>query len=131
MSRSVDLQDQINKILEKARSELALARLAWDNEFFNGASSRAYYAVFHALKALLLSRQLSVSKHSAVLSAFHRDFIKTKIFPEPFGRTADRLFNDRMLGDYSYDREISKSQAEADVESASQILKAIEDYLSK
>lgn len=131
MSQPTDVQDQIHKILEKARTELALARLALENEFFDGASSRAYYAVFHAIKALLLSRQLSVSKHSAVLSAFHREFIKTKIFPEPFGKIADRLFNDRLLGDYSYDREISKSQAKADVEAAHQLEKAIEDYLSK
>jgi uncharacterized protein (UPF0332 family) len=131
VSQPTDVQDQIHKILEKARTELALARLALENEFFDGASSRAYYAVFHAIKALLLSRQLSVSKHSAVLSAFHRDFIRTKILPEPFGKIADRLFNDRLLGDYSYDREISKSQAKADVEAAHQLEKAIEDYLSK
>jgi len=126
-----ELNAQLNRILERARSDLALARLALENKFYNGASSRAYYAVFHALKALLLSRKLTLSKHSAVLSAFHQDFIKPGLLPETFGKIVDRLFNDRMLGDYSYDREISASQAKDDLEAAELVIQAIESYLRK
>lgn len=131
MNPAAELNAQLNRILERARSDLALARLALENKFYNGASSRAYYAVFHALKALLLSRKQTLSKHSAVLSAFHQDFIKPGLFPETFGKIVDRLFNDRMLGDYSYDREISASQAKDDLEAAELVIQAIESYLRK
>lgn len=131
MNQPAGLQDKLERMLARARSDLALARLAWENEFYNGATSRAYYAVFHALKALLLSQELVLSKHAAVLSAFHREFIKTAIFPARFGKIADRLFNDRMLGDYSYDREISPAQAQEDVSAAEEVVEGIVAYLKK
>ena len=38
--------------------------------FYRGAVGRAYYAMFHAATAMLLSRGIERSSHHAVLSAF-------------------------------------------------------------
>jgi uncharacterized protein (UPF0332 family) len=42
MTWSGEPREKINKILDRARSDLALAQLALENEFYNGTSSRAY-----------------------------------------------------------------------------------------
>jgi len=37
--------------------------------------------MFYTVEALLLSQNLTFSKHSAVISAFGKNFVKTGIFP--------------------------------------------------
>jgi uncharacterized protein (UPF0332 family) len=49
--------------------------------FVETSASRAYYAAFHAIQALLKSIDQTYSKHSGVIAAFHREFIMTGIFP--------------------------------------------------
>jgi uncharacterized protein (UPF0332 family) len=48
---------------------------------FDGAASRAYYVMFDVAEALLLSRGLAFSSHSAVISAFGREFANTGAVP--------------------------------------------------
>ncbi len=45
------------------------------------ATSRAFYAAFHALTALFASRGQSFSKHTALRSALHKDLIKSGEWP--------------------------------------------------
>lgn len=48
---------------------------------YDFSASRSYYAMFYATQALLLSRELSFSKHSAVIAAFGREFAKQGTVP--------------------------------------------------
>lgn len=57
-------------LIHKAHRSLAAAdRLAKDDDL-DFAVSRAYYAMFYAAQAVLLSRGLRFSKHAAVIAAF-------------------------------------------------------------
>jgi uncharacterized protein (UPF0332 family) len=52
-----------------------------DGGFARGAASRAYYAMFSAARALLLSQGLDFSSHSAVIAAFGQHFAKSGRVP--------------------------------------------------
>jgi len=88
------------KVLGIAASEPAGKPLA-KCEMKTASSSRAYYAVFHIMQAALLTKNLTYKKHSGVISAFSKQFIKTGIFPKEFARYIKSLRSDRETSDYS------------------------------
>jgi uncharacterized protein (UPF0332 family) len=75
MKRDIELSKQIKIMMAKAKDSLGVAKQLHEQKHYNDAASKAYYAVFHSLQAILLTKGLSFSKHSAVLSAFNKEFI--------------------------------------------------------
>ncbi|MDT8444727.1 MAG: HEPN domain-containing protein [Desulfuromonadales bacterium] len=73
--------------------------------------SRTYYAMFYCAEALLFSRELSFGKHSAVISAFGKHFVKTGVFNPKFHRYLLDAFDVRNLGDYGTMHVVSKEKA--------------------
>ena len=72
---------------------------------------------------------MSFSKHSAVLSAFNKEFIYSGVFAKDFRTKIIRLFKDRQIGDYEYTKEIDRESSETDVADTKIIINAIEEYL--
>ena len=56
--------------MDGARDAVASARYNLDGEFYGVAVNRAYYAFFYAATALLLTLDMTRSKHSGVLPSF-------------------------------------------------------------
>ncbi len=129
MDDTKQLQTQLAPMIDKAYRALASARTLAESTDYDFASSRAYYACFYAIEALLLTKQLSFSKHSGVIAAFNQHFIKPGIFPKDFSKMLERLFRDRQMGDYGYDPSISAEEANEDVHVAQRIVESIVDHL--
>lgn len=90
--------DVIKMMLVKARKKLATARTNLDNDQYDDAVSRTYYAVFHVISATLLSQGLHFSSHGQTIGAFNREFIKTKKFPASFSKTIKKCSeNDKWV----------------------------------
>jgi uncharacterized protein (UPF0332 family) len=64
-------------LLRTAEESLRAARLLAGDGLFDFGASRAYYSMFYAAEALLLSEGLSFSKHAATISALGKHFTKT------------------------------------------------------
>jgi uncharacterized protein (UPF0332 family) len=105
-------------VLAKASRTLEAARNAIAHDFFDDASSRAYYAAFHAVTAALASRGLSFSSHGQVMGAFNREFVKTGRSSAESFQKIKRLFEHRQVGDYSATMSIDRQTAEQDVADA-------------
>lgn len=116
-------------MLARAAEKLKVAELLLENRAWDDAASRAYYAAFHAVSALLLSRGKTFSKHAQVLGAFNRDFVKTGIFDKSFTTLLMRLFEDRQTGDYDVISGLTEPEARQDVADAGKVVDAIECYL--
>lgn len=121
----------IKMMLVKARKKLETARTNFDNEQYDDAVSRTYYAVFHAISAALLSQGLHFSSHGQTIGAFNREFIKTKKFPASFSKTIKKLFRERQMGDYDVQSHLDADIAKEDLKEAGKIITACETYLSK
>lgn len=58
------------KHLERAEEKLRSANLLFENKMFADAISEAYYAMFHAAKALLALKGIYPKTHAGVVSQF-------------------------------------------------------------
>lgn len=129
MSKSPEQKKQFQLMIQKANRSLDVARQNMDGGNYDFASSRAYYAAFYAIQAVLLTKSLSFSKHSAVISAFNLHFVKAGTFPKDFGKLMSRLFRERQIADYDYNEIITEHDAKKDIEAAKKIIEAVRTYL--
>ncbi len=91
----------------------------------DASSSRAYYAAFYAVSALLAFEQRSFSKHTAIERAVHRDFVKPGIWSAELGAAFSWLANLRYTADYGGGEHVQPEDAELAVEKARLILQAV------
>jgi uncharacterized protein (UPF0332 family) len=85
--------------------------------------------MFYATEALLLSRDLSFSKHSAVIAAFGREFVKTGTLPRSLHRYLLDAYDLRNLGDYGAVHAVDDADARQALENAKTFCAAIKSYL--
>lgn len=123
--------DALRAMLKKAQQKLAAARKDMEFGFFGDASSRAYYAAFHAVSAVLAYHGLAFSSHAQTLATFNREFIKTAIFPANTFRKLQRLFEDRQLADYDWTRDVDETTARKDLDNTQWLVGACVKYLEK
>ena len=117
--------------MEKAKSKLAAARTLLKSKDYDDAVSRAYYAAFHAVQALLLTEDLSSSSHQGMINLFGLHFVKTGKFDKKFGRFLSNLKDDRESGDYEIYSFIDREVANNAVNEAKELITAIKKYLRR
>lgn len=86
--------------MEQAKQCLVSADVLLKINDLRGAVNRAYYAVFHAMRSVLILEGKDFAKHSGVISYFRREYIKAGIFTVEISDTITELFNNRSSGDY-------------------------------
>jgi uncharacterized protein len=94
----------VQRELERARREIGAARGLLELGYTEKTVSSAYYAVFHAATAALLTLGEARSKHSGVLSAFGRHVIKEGGFDDEVGAVRRHLFERRNAADYGLEQ---------------------------
>lgn len=62
--------------IEKAREELNVAKLAYENNYFKASLSSSYYSIFHSARALLVFKKLDSKKHSVLLHYLIKNLLK-------------------------------------------------------
>ncbi len=90
----------INYRLERANETIGEAESNLNLNYLKLTVNRIYYAMFYVVEALLLTKDISSSKHSGVRSFFHKDFIKEGLVDIKYGEFYDEMFNKREAGDY-------------------------------
>ena len=112
---------QLNLLL-KADQSLSAARLMLDGGYPEYAASRAYYTMFYIAEAFLDGEGLSFSKHSAVISAFGREFARTGRVPVKFHQFLIRAQELRNAGDYGEIDAVTANQAADSIAQAEEFL---------
>ena len=73
-------------MMAKATQAVASAKMLLDTGDADGASNRAYYAMFDAARAALLGSGVEVGKtHKGVLNAFSERLVKNGPLPKKWG----------------------------------------------
>ncbi|MEK6607820.1 MAG: HEPN domain-containing protein [Myxococcota bacterium] len=113
------LRERIGAHLREAEAKLAGATHALGGGFCDDAVSRAYYAMFHAARALLLPRHVEPKTHVGLIVSVHRHLVDPGLLEHEHGSRlgdAERL---RIHGDYGAEVEISEATARRVAEDAS------------
>ena len=76
------MNEEIENLMLKAQQSLEASRLLLEGGYPDFAVARAYYTMFYLASAFLASQNLGFSKHSAVISAFGREFAPNRFNTE-------------------------------------------------
>ena len=66
--------------IENAKECLEAAKNLVLSNSYKAATNRSYYAIFHAMRAVLAYDEIDMKHHSGVISEFRRLYIKSGIF---------------------------------------------------
>ena len=118
--------------LTEARESLAEAKVLLREKMSNrSVMNRLYYAMFYAVLAALQGKQISASKHSGVIAAFDREFVKNMIFDKTYSKALHRAFELRQKVDYMENTVISDNDIENLTLAATDFLHAVECFRSR
>jgi hypothetical protein len=115
--------------IERAKEDLDAAHLLFDSGNYRIANNRAYYAIFHAMRAVLVFDNFDSSKHSGVIAEFRRKYIKEGIFPIEISKMIGSAFTIRNASDYDDMFIAGKSETEAQIENAEFVYKYLYEYV--
>jgi uncharacterized protein (UPF0332 family) len=120
----------VNLELEKATNTMAqiseLQKLGyWDN-----IANRLYYAVFHAVNALLINDGHPVNTHRGVIAMFGNYYIRTGIFASEDGRLYSDLQTMRNNSDYNCSYDATQQEIEPMIEPARLLISKVSNYLN-
>lgn len=115
--------------LAKSKEDLIAAKLLFDNGNYRIANNRAYYSIFHALRAVLVLDNFDSSKHSGVIAEFRRRYIKEDIFPIEMSKMLGSAFTIRNASDYDDMFIASKNETAEQIANAEFVYKLIEKYI--
>jgi uncharacterized protein (UPF0332 family) len=118
-------------MMRRARESIAAAQTEVQTGLPNNAVADAYYAMFHATRAVLASLGQGYSSHSAVLGAFGREFAKTAVLPPEMHRQLIDAFDKRLKATYDYRFEATSEQAEQLIRQAGEFVDRVEAYLEE
>ena len=81
------------QLVTKGRRSLSAARSLMERGDYDFAASRAYYAMFYLAEAVLLSKGMAFSKHSAVIAAFGQHLVKPGHLPTQLHEAIRHVFS--------------------------------------
>jgi len=93
--------------------------------------NRAYYCVFHAMRAVLALDNFESKTHKGILNEFRRRYIKSKIFPDRFSKIIGDAFDIRNDSDYGDFFLVDESEALLQNENAKEFFEAVEAYINR
>ena len=86
--------------LRRAEEMLASAQRELAAGDFASANNRAYYAIFHAMRAVLALDGEDFRKHSAVIARFTLNYLKPEILPREYSKLISNASLIRNRSDY-------------------------------
>lgn len=117
--------------LEQARDMVRAAEVLHTAGEFKSGNNRAYYAMFHAVRALLALEGVDYKKHSAIIAHFQREYIRTGLFSREYSDMLIKASAIRNASDYDDFYLASRDETAQQINNAEKFVTAIEEYLSK
>jgi len=111
--------------LARARTMLEAARLLARSDHRESAANRAYYAMFHAMQAVLLARGLparEVKSHSGLKRLFDQHLVRSGLVSRDVSAAIQRASEMRWLADYGDDLPTATIPVETAIADAARLI---------
>lgn len=125
-----DVKALITYRLEQAADAMQAAETLLKVQLWRDAVSRAYYAAFYTVLALLVLKGLGTSKHSGAIALFDREFVKTGVFSKELSQILHRSFDMRQEADYEELALMDEVEAKKAVSQSHKFVLEVSAYLS-
>lgn len=113
--------------IEDSRSDLLRARKTFDEPDFKWATIQAYYAMFHAARALLFAKGYREKSHVCLKYAIQALYVDEGLLEQKYVEQFDVTMLLRETADYK--RDFSKDGAEVALKNAEEFLAKAEEML--
>ena len=110
----------VEKELSIAQNDLSDAKAGFDNERYKWSTIQAYYAMFHAVRALIYSRGYREKSHYCLAIALRELFVDENLMEAQSVRDFLNAMDLREAADY--EAEFSQSGAKAVIASAKRFI---------
>ena len=117
--------------IEKAQSIMAQIESLKVLRYWDNIANRLYYAIFHAVSALLINDGHSVNTHKGVVVLFGQHYVRTGIFDTADGKLYSQLQTMREKGDYNCTYQTSEDEVLPLIEPAHILINKIIKYTQK
>jgi uncharacterized protein (UPF0332 family) len=124
-----EVKEKIRLNLERSEDALKEAESLQEEALYMGAANRAYYAAFYAASALLLTKSMEFTKHSAVISTFGQSFVKTGEIEEDYHVILRELFEARQVADYDLYNKTDEETARKLLDKAKKFVNRVKDLV--
>ena len=124
--RSIIVSREIEKAERTFDDVLFCAR---ENKW-EAAANRLYYALFHAMSALLVSDGHRVKSHRGVLAMFGEHYVRTGLFSKKDGALLSDLVIMRDNADYNCFFEADEEKLSPFIEPTQQLIEKIKQYIA-
>lgn len=124
------VRDEIKLLLSRSRDDLEAAQVLLDAGKYRASLSRAYYAVFYAATALLLTQNIRRSKHAGVQGAFGQFFVKPGLIEVQYSDIFKNVREARELSDYDLVFLPAEQLTQTRIAEAGRFVARIETYLT-
>lgn len=132
----MSLSDEERKIivdleLEKANRTYDAAIIMVEKEHWESAANRLYYALFHAVNALLIHDGHQVSTHKGSHAMFGMYYIKTNKLPREYSNIYQKLESIRDESDYNWAYNIVPEDILGKITTARQMIDSIAEMVKE
>lgn len=115
--------------LERAKEDLKAANINHENGMYKAALNRAYYAIFHAMRAVVVLDGFDSSKHSGIIAFFNQHYVKEGIFDREMSKMLAKSQLYRERSDYSDFFEPTADDSAEQIKNAELFVSRVEQYL--
>ena len=116
--------------LEQSKENLEEAEALFNINKYKGASNRAYYAIFHAIKAILALDEIDFKKHSAVIAYFNKEYVSKDIFSKELGKRISEARFFREKSDYVDFYIVTKEECKLQIETAKLMIESAVNFIN-
>jgi uncharacterized protein (UPF0332 family) len=116
--------------LNNARRTLEDAKIIANNQLWNAAANRLYYACFYAVNALMIQFGFEAKTHTGIIRLLGLNFISKHLISSEFGDVYYKLFALRQKGDYDDWIEVKESDIVALFEPVEKFIAEIENVIN-
>ena len=129
--REEERQVLVTLELEKSDKTLQEMEVQLQNGLWGLAANRLYYALFHAVSALLISDSHEVGTHRGTVNKFSLFYVKTGLFSVAEGKLYSQLQKLREDGDYNCSVDMDQSDVENKVVPAKKLIEHIKQFIGE
>ena len=128
MSQKIS-KELVKHRLEQAKEDLKASKALYDLKLYKSSNNRAYYSIFHSIKAILALEPIDFKKHKDVVGYFNKNYVHTEIFPRNMGRKITRASKIREDSDYDDEFVVKPEDTLEQIQTAEELIKLTEEYI--
>ena len=117
--------------LQQAKDDLRASEILYKENLYKSANNRAYYSIFHSIKAVLALEPIDFKRHKDVIAYFNKNYVSNEIFPKKMGRKISIASRMREDSDYEDEFVVEPDDTKAQIETAKELLDLVENYIEE